>query len=76
LLVVVYWDDCDLHSVRSLDSAALGDLLCDAWAGAALPEGRRVYRVVGGDRVVVGWRQVRRWSMADGTPLAALWVDE
>ena len=74
---VVTWDDYAFHPVRFVDVAAGDDRVRHAWAGAPLPTGRRVYRVVSGNgTVATGWRLVRRWRMADGTPLATLWVDE
>ena len=74
---VVTWDDYAFHPLRFVDVAAGDDRVRHAWVGAALPGGRRVYRVVsGGGAAAPGWRRVRNWRMADGTPLATLWVDE
>jgi hypothetical protein len=72
---VVTWGDYAFHPIRFVDAAAGDDRVRHAWAGAALPEGRRVYRVTPGAEAVAGWRVVRRWSMADGTPLATLWAE-
>lgn len=72
---VVTWDDYAFHPIRFVDVASGDDRVRHAWVGARLPEGRRVYRVVGGDGGVAGWRRVRRWAMADGTPLATLWAE-
>lgn len=73
---VVTWDDYAFHPIRFVDVAAGDDRVRHAWVGAPLPEGRRVYRVVSGERPPgAGWRRVRRWVMADGTPLATLWVE-
>ena len=72
---VVTWSDYAFHPVRFVDAAAGDDRVRHAWVGAPLPEGRRVYRVTGSAERVAGWRAVRRWSMADGTPLATLWAE-
>ncbi len=72
---VVTWDDYAFHPVRFVDVASGDDRVRHAWVGSRLPDGRRVYRVTSGDRGVVGWRRVRRWTMADGSPLATLWAD-
>ncbi len=73
---VVTWDDYALHPVRFVDVASGDDRVRHAWVGSRLPEGRRVYRVVSGERGIAGWRRVRRWTMADGSPLATLWANE